>query len=150
MYTRNYSNDDTALYKSHLHKGHVPIKEDDILPRFQGGIRGDHDTTLYSYGTNYECNVHVIRYLEKLIQNVPYLQWPYMVKDLLLRMYTTRNLAIKYNVSSFDNETIEYYKNEYDKIIDIAKIILLHHTINLKQKKYVEDLLNIKTIIYIL
>ena len=75
MYTRNYSNDDTALYKSHLHKGHAPIKEDDILPRFQGGIVGNHDTTLYSYGTkNNECNVHVMRYLEGLIQNVPYLQ----------------------------------------------------------------------------
>lgn len=122
MYTRNYSNDETALYKSHLHKGHNPIKEDNILPRFQGGIMGDHDTTLYSYGTNnYECNVHVIRYLEELIQNVPHLQWSYMMKDLLLRMYINRSLAIKYKISSFDDETIKYYKDEYDKILEIAK-----------------------------
>ena len=122
MYTRNYSNDNTALYKSHLHKGHDPIKEDNILPRFHGGIMGDHDTTLYSYGTNnYECNVHVIRYLEELIQNVSYLQWPYMMKDLLLRMYINRDIAMKYNASSFNSEMVELYRNEYDIILEMAK-----------------------------
>lgn len=44
--------------------------EDNVLPRFCCGIMGEHDTTLYSYGTErYECNIHIGRYLEELIQN---------------------------------------------------------------------------------
>lgn len=68
---RNYSNERNVVYKAHKNKGHKPILEDNILPRFCGGIMGDHDTTLYSYGTkNYECNIHIGRYLEELIQNI--------------------------------------------------------------------------------
>ena len=71
MYFRNYSNKNSVIYKAHEKKGHEPIKDDNILTRFLGGIMGDHDTTLYSYGTkNYECNIHIGRYLEKLIQNI--------------------------------------------------------------------------------
>ena len=56
LYVRNYSNEENVVYKVHKHKGHNPIKEDNILPKFLGGIMGDHDTTLYSYGSkNYEC-----------------------------------------------------------------------------------------------
>lgn len=56
MYIRNYSCDNVVIYKAHKNKGHIPIKEDNILPRFTGGIMGDHDTTLYKYGTRkYEC-----------------------------------------------------------------------------------------------
>ena len=47
---------------------------------------GDHDTTLYSYGTrNYECNVHLGRYLEELIQNIPDILWPLKMKELIFR-----------------------------------------------------------------
>ena len=67
---RNYSNERNAVYKAHKNKGHKPILEDNILPGFCGGIMGEHDTTLNSYGTKrYECNIHVGRYLEELIQN---------------------------------------------------------------------------------
>ena len=56
MYVRNYSNENTVIYKAHKNKGHSPIKEDNIFSRFCGGIMGDHDTTLYSYGTKkYHC-----------------------------------------------------------------------------------------------
>ncbi len=69
IYVRNYSNILNVLYKMHKHKGHNPIKEDNILTRFLGGIMGDHDTTLYSYGTkNYECNIHVGQYLQEIIE----------------------------------------------------------------------------------
>ena len=72
LYVRNYSNERSVVYKIHKNKGHNPIKEDDILPIFCGGIMGDHDTTLYSYGgKNIECNVHLGRYLMELMENEP-------------------------------------------------------------------------------
>ena len=84
MFIRNYSNESTVVYKAHKNKGHKPIIEDNILPNFCGGIMGDHDTTLYSYGTkNYECNIHLGRYLEELIQNVPDIKWATDMKKLI-------------------------------------------------------------------
>ncbi len=66
IYIRNYSNEDTVIYKSHKRKGHKAIKAHDILPRFMGGIVHDHDTAMYSYGTkNYECIIHLGRYIRR-------------------------------------------------------------------------------------
>ena len=97
MYVRNYSNENTVIYKAHKNKGHNPIKEDNILTKFCGGIMGDHDTTLYSYGTkNYECNIHLGRYLEELVQNIPNIVLPRKMKGLFFRINNTRKIAISY------------------------------------------------------
>ena len=99
MYVRNYSNENTVIYKAHKNKGHSPIKEDNIFSRFCGGIMGDHDTTLYSYGTkNYECNIHLGRYLEEIIQNIPDIEWANKMKELFFRMNNTRKIAISYGL----------------------------------------------------
>ena len=122
MFVRNYSNKQTVVYKAHKHKGHAPIKDDNILTRFTGGIMGDHDTTLYSYGTkNYECNVHLGRYLEELIQNIPDIIWPIKMKELIFRMHNTRKIALAYGVNSFSKSKIEEYEKEFDEILDLAK-----------------------------
>ena len=121
MYVRNYSNKQNVVYKAHKHKGHNPIKEDNILPRFCGGIMGDHDTTLYSYGTEkYECNIHSGRYLEELIQNIKEISWPDRMKELIFRMNNTRKIAIQYGVKKFDKQKIKEYEKEYDKILELA------------------------------
>lgn len=97
LYIRNYSCDNVVIYKAHKNKGHIPIKEDNILPRFTGGIMGVHDTTLYKYGTRkYECNVHIRRYLEELVQNVRNIDWPLMMQELLSRIYKTREIIKKW------------------------------------------------------
>ena len=115
MYVRNYSNSQTVVYKAHKNKGHNPIKEDNTLTRFCGGIMGDHDTTLSSYGTkNYECNIHVGRYLEELFL------WPIKIKELLFRMNNTRKIAISYGLNKFDKDKIEKYINEFNNIMELA------------------------------
>ena len=122
MYFRNYSTDNIAIYKYNNKKGHNSIKENNILPRFVGGIMGDHDTALYSYGTdNYECNVHVGRYLEELIQNIPYVSWSLEMKDLFYRIHNSINIAKLYKVDSFDESKIVEYIKEYDLILEKAK-----------------------------
>ena len=122
LFVRNYSNEESVIYKVHKNKGHKPILEDNILPRFCGGIMGDHDTTLYSYGTKrYECNIHVGRYLEELIQNINEISWPSKMKNLLFRIYNTRKIAIQYGVNKFDKEKIREYEKEYDEILNLAK-----------------------------
>lgn len=122
MYVRNYSNDNTVLYKAHRSKGHNPIKDDDILTRFYGGIMGDHDTTLLSYGAkNYECNIHLGRYLEELIQNIPDILWPKKMKEFLFRVNETRKFAKIYSLNNFDELKVEEYLNEYKDILELAQ-----------------------------
>lgn len=122
MYVRNYSNNKTVVYKAHLKKGHEPIKEDNILTKFLGGIIGDHDTSLYSYGTkNYECNIHLGRYLEELKQNIPDTLWPFKMYELLFKMENTRKIAKEFNINSFDDYKIKEYEEEYDEIIFMGK-----------------------------
>lgn len=121
LFVRNYSNNETVIYKVHKNKGHKPIWKDNILPRFYGGIMGDHDTTLYSYGTErYECNIHMVRYLEELVQNTNEISWPFRMKELIFRMHNTRKIAIQYGVSNFNKEKIEEYEKAYDDILKLA------------------------------
>lgn len=123
LYVRNYSNEETVIYKVHKNKGHKPILEDNILPRFLGGIMGDHDTTLNSYGTErYECNIHSGRYLEELIQNIKEISWAFRMKELIFRMYNTRKIAIQYGLKKFDKQKIKEYEKEYDEILELAKL----------------------------
>lgn len=122
MYVRNYSNEKTVIYKAHKNKGHNPIQEDNLLPRFLGGIMGDHDTVLYSYGTkNYECNIHLGRYLKELMENIPDTLWPFKMYDLLFRMNQTRKIANCYGLKKFGREKIQEYENEYEEIMSLAK-----------------------------
>lgn len=64
---------------------------------------GNHDTTLYSYGTNrYECNIYVGRYLEKLIQNIKEISSAIKIKELIFRMHDTRKIATQYELKEFE------------------------------------------------
>lgn len=103
MYVRNYSNKQSVIYKAHKNKGHKPILEDDILTKFCGGIMSDYDTTLIIYVIkNYECNIHLGRYLEELIQNIPDILWPIKMKEYFFRVNNTRKIAILYNEKNFN------------------------------------------------
>ncbi len=122
MYIRNYSNEEMVIYKAHKNKGHTPLKEDNILPRYLGGIMGDHDTTLYSYGIkNFECNIHLGRYLMELMENIPDTKWPFLMYDLIFRMNNTRKIAMTYGLNKFDKIKIAEYNQEYDEILELAK-----------------------------
>ena len=122
IYIRNYSNENTVLYKSHKRKGHKAIKEHNILPRFTGGIVHDHDTTMYSYGTkHYECIIHLGRYLEEIIENVSNVTWSKSLKDLLFEIYSERKKLVNQKISSFTNEQIIDYEKRYDEIISLSK-----------------------------
>ena len=122
LYVRNYSNEENVIYKIHKNKGHNPIKEDNILSRFCGGIMGDHDTTLYSYGSkNYECNIHLGRYLMELMENIPDTSWPFLMYDLIFRMNNSRKIAIAYGLTKFSDDKIKEYQDEYYEILKLAK-----------------------------
>jgi len=121
-YVRNYSNEQSTVYKSHFHKGHNPIKEDDILPKFNGVVMGDHDTTLDSYGSKrIECNVHLGRYTVEITQNVLDAPWAEKMKTLLETGNRTREYAKAFGLNKFEDDDYQWYSNKFDEIIDQAK-----------------------------
>ena len=121
MYIRNYSTKEEVVYKAHERKNHETIKKDDILTKYLGGIIGDHDTMLYSYGTkNCECNIHIGRYLEEIIQNVKNIEWPKEMKNLLFKTNEKRKKLISIGTTKFNKETIEDIEKEYDNILQKA------------------------------
>ncbi len=132
---RNYSNQNSVVYKSHFHKGHNPIKEDNILPKFTGTIMGDHDTTLDSYGTKrIECNVHLGRYTVELTQNVLDAPWAEKMKTLLETGNQTRKIATLYGLNRLEDKDYEWYSEKFDEIIEQAKI----ETKNMESSYYKE------------
>lgn len=121
-YIRNYSNSETVIYKPHKNKGHKQIEEHDILTRYTGGIMHDHDTAMYKYGSNnYECNVHLGRYLEEIIQNVSEVTWAKKLKELIFKVYHDRKVLIKEGSESFSNVITNEISAKYDEIILLAK-----------------------------
>ena len=100
----------------------MPIKEDDILTNFCGGIMADHDKTVYSYGSkNYECLIRLGRYIEEIIQNVKEVSWASKMKELIFRINNTRKIAVSYGLKRFDKNKICEYQKEYDIIIQLVE-----------------------------
>lgn len=132
-YVRNYSDDNSVVYKSHFNKGHNPIKEDGILPLYTGIIMGDHDTTLDSYGIKrIECNVHLGRYTVEITENVFDAPWAEKMKTLLETGSKTREYAKLYGLSKFNDDDYDFYSNKFDQIIEEAK----NETKNMKSSFY--------------
>ena len=139
-YIRNYSNSETVIYKPHKNKGHKQIEEHDILTRYTGGIIHDHDTAMYKYGSNnYECNVHLGRYLEEIIQNVSEVTWSKDLKELIFKAYHDRKVLIKKGCKSFSNIKTNEISAKYDEIISLAK----KESKNIKSTYYKEKALKL-------
>lgn len=121
-YIRNYSNEETVLYKPHKRKGHRQIKEHNILPNFFGTIIHDHDTTMYKYGNKHaECIVHLGRYLEELIQNIKEITWPRKLKRLFFQTNYERKKLTDQGINMFSTCQINNIEKEYDFLLNLAK-----------------------------
>ena len=118
MYFRNYSNDKYVLYTVNPTKGKKAIENDNILTRYIGKLIHDHDTANYSYGSgNGECNVHIIRYLIANVDNT-HNTWSEEMIDLLLSIKISKEIAISFGMTAFEQADIDDYIKRYNKIVD--------------------------------
>ena len=121
-YIRNYSNPNTVVYMSYNRRGHKQIEVHDILTKYIGGLMHDHDTTMYKYGqSNYECLIHLGRYFEELIQNIPEITWAKEMKKLLFETYYQRKELISQNIHEFTTNQIQTIEQRYDELLLLAK-----------------------------
>jgi len=118
---RFYGDETTALYAAHLHKDKVGLDDDGILKLLPKETVVMHDHNKVNYNKEYsfsniECNVHLLRDLQKTTDNLQH-QWSGKLKELLEKTNKERNGAIERNEESFDDAYVKAFFEEFDRII---------------------------------
>ena len=119
---RVYTNELYVLYKAHMAKDTNGMDEDDILNKLPETCTVMHDHLLHNYCDDYkyqniECNAHITRKLEGITQNAKH-KWSDKMKDLLENTLNKRKENIKNKITSFTEEEITEFYNQYDKILE--------------------------------
>lgn len=118
---RFYGDENIAYYTAHNHKNEDGIKEDGILNTLSKNVTVMHDHNIINYKYSYqniECNVHLIRDLEKCKNNTCH-EWCDKFKLLVQKIIHDKNELINTNehVESFDIEYINDFDNQYEDIL---------------------------------
>ncbi len=118
---RFYGDKNIAYYTAHNHKNEDGIKEDGILNTLSKNVTVMHDHNIINYKYSYqniECNVHLIRDLEKCKNNTCH-EWCDKFKTLVQKIIHDRKelITTNENVESFDIEYINDFDNQYEDIL---------------------------------
>jgi len=116
-YVRNFSTEGAVLYEAMEKKDLAALKDIEFLVRFAGTLEHDHETALYHFGTAHgECNVHLMRYLAKNVEEAKTC-WASDMAGLLCEMNDERKKRISEG-NVFTSEEIIVYEGRYDDIIN--------------------------------
>ena len=118
---RFYGNEQIAYYTAHLKKDEKGILEDNILNTLADKVyvMHDHNKINYKYSyQNLECNIHLIRDLEKCKNNTCH-EWCDKFKKLVQKIIHDRKelIANDNNTQSFNMEYINDFDNQYESIL---------------------------------
>lgn len=121
---RFYGDEQTALYKAHLHKDKAGIDQDGILTLLSKETVVMHDHNKVNYNkdysfTNIECNVHLLRDLQKTVEYLEH-SWASDMKRLLEKTNAQRNHEIAEGKEAFSDSYILDFFAEYDRIMLLA------------------------------
>lgn len=114
---RNFSTKDTVVYYAMTSKSIKALEKIELLKKYSGFLLHDHETALYHFGTDHaECNVHIIRYLRKNTEETGN-KWSNDMISLLNDMNKARKKLMAQGVSSFSEEDLKKYEENYRSII---------------------------------
>ncbi len=118
---RFYGTDKLAFYVAHIQKNKDGIIEDAILNTLSKNTKVMHDHNKINYNsafmfTNIECNVHLIRELEKCNMNTCH-QWCSELKKMIQKTIHERKELLEKNIEKFDNEYIIKFDEEFNDIL---------------------------------
>lgn len=118
---RFYGDEKIAYYTAYNHKNEEGIKEDGILNTLSSNVTVMHDHNKINYKYSYqniECNVHLIRDLDKCKDNTSH-EWCEKFKSLVQQIIHDRNELILNNksIESFDEEYINNFNIKYKDIL---------------------------------
>ena len=115
-YIRNFRSNSVVLYVAMEKKSRAALDAVPFLASYTGKLEHDHETVLYHYGTGHgECNVHLLRYLEKNKEEAG-TQWASGMAGLLCCINEERKAHISKG-THFTKDEISRYNKKYDEIL---------------------------------
>lgn len=118
---RFYGDEKTALYTAHLRKNKEGLDDDGILRLLPAETVVMHDHNKVNYNKEYsfsniECNVHLLRDLQKTTDNLQH-QWSFKLKKLLEKTNGERNEAIERGETVFEDAYVKEFFEEFNEIM---------------------------------
>lgn len=118
---RFYGDEKTALYTAHRYKNKEGLDEDGILKMLPPTTNVMHDHDRVNYNSDYsfsnvECNVHLLRDLQKTTDNLGH-SWSGELKSLLEKTNRKRNEQMEKGIESFEDAYILEFFREFDRIM---------------------------------
>lgn len=118
---RFYGDEKTALYTAHRYKNKEGLDEDGILKLLPSTttVMHDHDRVNYNWEysfSNAECNVHLLRDLQKTTDNLGH-EWSKGLKELLEKTNRERNERIEKELKSFEDAYILEFFRTFDGLM---------------------------------
>ena len=118
---RFYGTEKLAMYTAHSQKDKNGLDEDGILNVLakETVVVHDHNKVNYNedyYFRNAECNVHLIRDLKKVIENLNH-TWAKKLIELITKMNKKRKWLIKKEKEEFSQEELKKFEDKFEKIM---------------------------------
>lgn len=116
---RFYGNENIAYYTAHNQKNEAGINEDNILPTLANEVIVMHDHNIINYKYSYqniECNIHLIRDLEKCKNNTSH-EWCEKLKKIIQKALHEKKEYIDKKFNSFPEEYINAFDEQYNDIL---------------------------------
>lgn len=143
-YIHNISNGTHTLQYVNKKRGEDAIKEFGFLDKYQGILVHDHFLMYYSYGTNNaECNVHITKYLNGVIDFTTHV-WAKQMKELLLEAKAKKESFIIEHKDEMSAEVYEEFKEkEYasfkERYLDLIRLGRSEYKKDYKTNSYREE-----------
>ena len=118
---RFYGTEKLAMYTAHSQKDKNGLDEDGILNMLAKETVVEHDHNKVNYNEDYyfrnaECNVHLIRDLKKVIDNLNH-TWAKKLIELITKMNQKRKWLIKKGKEEFTQEELNKFEDKFEKIM---------------------------------
>jgi hypothetical protein len=110
---------DLAYYHCDENRGNDADKKMGVLAGYGRVLVHDHLIGLYAWNCIHaECNAHLLRYFESIIENEPeYAAYAKEMKALFIKLNRKRKEAKKLGETAFPRRTIRTYEKKYDDIL---------------------------------
>ena len=121
---RFYGDETLALYTAHRYKNKEGVDDDGVLKLLPNETVVMHDHNRVNYNKDYsfqniECNVHLLRDLQKTTDNLQH-EWSAMLKELLEKTNEERNQKIAEGSEAFADDYVKTFFEEFDRIMLLA------------------------------
>ncbi len=122
---RFYGNERIAWYAAHEHKDLEGIIKDEVLQNLKKDTYVMHDHNSINYNKefifrNLECNVHLIRDLQKVEQILPH-SWAPELHELISATIHKRKELMDFGVTEFEKEDIQEFRRRVEQIIETGR-----------------------------